>query len=198
MAFSDASIRLWQQKLGGFGATDESVAHLLMKAMKEDIMEEKDKSLSPDDKGHHLQDLVNEGLAFALRAADYHTSRQLLILYTLVASKRRNNSDWQPLLESDEGYQSEASKASSSSKNWRDAAKDFAKDGIASQQTQSDLSKMVVPPPPPPPPLDTDRLRSATNCDGLLAVLGAAQVLRAMQDGSAKRRVKESIDAIEE
>ena len=51
---------------------------------------------------------------------------------------------------------------------------------------------------PPPPPLDTDRLRSATNSDGLLAVLGAAQVLRAMQDGSAKRRVKESIDAIEE
>ena len=53
-------------------------------------------------------------------------------------------------------------------------------------------------PPPPPPPLDTDRLRSATNSDGLLAVLGAAQVLRAMQDGSAKRRVKESIDSIEE
>ena len=60
------------------------------------------------------------------------------------------------------------------------------------------LGKHFVPPPPPPPPLDTDRLRSATNSDGLLAVLGAAQVLRAMQDGSAKRRVKESIDSIEE
>lgn len=51
---------------------------------------------------------------------------------------------------------------------------------------------------PPPPPLDTDRLRSATNSDGLLAVLGAAQVLKAMQDGSAKRRVTEAIESIEE
>jgi len=61
-----------------------------------------------------------------------------------------------------------------------------------------ELGKIYVPPPPPPPPLDTDRLRSATNSDGLLAVLGAAQVLRAMQDGSAKRRVLESIESIEE
>lgn len=51
---------------------------------------------------------------------------------------------------------------------------------------------------PPPPPLDTDRLRSATNSDGLLAVLGAAQVLKAIRDGSAKRRVKEAIESIEE
>lgn len=51
---------------------------------------------------------------------------------------------------------------------------------------------------PPPPPLDTDRLRSATNSDGLLAVLGAAQVLKAMQDGSAKRRVTQAITSIEE
>lgn len=51
---------------------------------------------------------------------------------------------------------------------------------------------------PPPPPLDTSRLRSATNSDGLLAVLGAAQVLRAMQDGSAQRRVQEAVDAITE
>ena len=55
-----------------------------------------------------------------------------------------------------------------------------------------------LPPPPPPPPLDTDRLRSATNSDGLLAVLGAAQVLKAMQDGSAKRRTEESFLAVEE
>lgn len=52
-------------------------------------------------------------------------------------------------------------------------------------------------PPPPPPPLDTDRLRSATNSDGLLAVLGAAQILRAMQEQSAKRRVNECIDALD-
>ena len=49
-----------------------------------------------------------------------------------------------------------------------------------------------------PPPLDTDRLRSATNSDGLLAVLGAAQILKAMQDGGAKRRTKESWEAVEE
>lgn len=61
-----------------------------------------------------------------------------------------------------------------------------------------ELGKIYVPSPPPPLPLDTDRLRSATNSDGLLAVLGAAQVLRAMQDGSAKRRVLESIESIEE
>lgn len=80
--------------------------------------------------------------------------------------------------------------------------------GIALQNTMKirsggklptdELGKIYVPPPPPPPPLDTDRLRSATNSDGLLAVLGAAQVLRAMQDGSAKRRVLESIESIEE
>ena len=52
--------------------------------------------------------------------------------------------------------------------------------------------------PPPPPPLDTDRLRSATNSDGLLAVLGAAQVLKAMQDGGAKKRAQEVVSAVEE
>ena len=73
--------------------------------------------------------------------------------------------------------------------------KELPSEGSAST---NELSKMYIPPPPPPPPLDTDRLRSATNSDGLLAVLGAAQVLRAMQDGSAKRRVLESIESVEE
>ena len=61
----------------------------------------------------------------------------------------------------------------------------------------SDVKKTLAPR-PPPPPLDTDRLRSATNSDGLLAVLGAAQILKAMQDGGAKRRTKESWEAVEE
>jgi len=183
---------------GGFGATDESVANLLNQAMQQDFLEDKDKGRI--DSGHNMQDLVNEGLAFALRANDYHTSRQLLILYTLVASKRRN-SESSPLLGVDEGYQSDTSKASSSSKQWRDAEKNIEKEGNKEMHLFRDerkLGKNYIPPPPPPPPLDTDRLRSATNSDGLLAVLGAAQVLRAMQDGSAKRRVKESIDSIEE
>jgi len=55
-----------------------------------------------------------------------------------------------------------------------------------------------VPPPPPPPPLDTDRLRSATNSDGLLSVLGAAEVLKSMQDGNGKLRTLEAVAAIEE
>lgn len=61
----------------------------------------------------------------------------------------------------------------------------------------SNVKKGLMPR-PPPPPLDTDRLRSATNSDGLLAVLGAAQILRAMQEGGAKRRTKESWEAVEE
>ena len=52
--------------------------------------------------------------------------------------------------------------------------------------------------PPPPPPLDTDRLRSATNSDGLLAVLGAAEVLKSLQSGAAKRRATEAAHSIEE
>ncbi|KAL7548259.1 hypothetical protein ACHAWF_011551 [Thalassiosira exigua] len=181
---------------GGFGATDESVANLLNQAMQRDILEETNKT--PHDSAHNLQDLVNEGLAFALRANDYHTSRQLLILYTLVASRRKNSVS-KALIGSEEGYQSDTSKASASSQNWRDAEKamEEKKERHLSRDERT-LGKHYVPPPPPPPPLDTDRLRSATNSDGLLAVLGAAQVLRAMQDGSAKRRVKESIDSIEE
>lgn len=61
------------------------------------------------------------------------------------------------------------------------------------QRKQSSLS-----PPPPPPPLDTDRLRSATNSDGLLAVLGAAEVLKSLQTGAASKRVLEAALAIEE
>ena len=195
---------------GGFGATDESVAKLLNTAMERDMSEDSSKALH--ESSHNLQDLVNEGLAFALRGNDYHTSRQLLILYALVGSKKRSNSISDPLLEADDGYKSDTSRASASSgSNWRDAEKKMRKkeggddehhfpirNERALNRDERTLGKHYVPPPPPPPPLDTDRLRSATNSDGLLAVLGAAQVLRAMQDGSAKRRVKESIDSIEE
>jgi len=168
---------------GGFGATDESIANLLNEAMQRDIMDEK------NGPGHKLQDLVNEGLAFALRANDYHTSRQMLILYTLVASKRHDTTESKPLLEHS---------PSSSSNNWRDAEKNMENEGGKEKKMFRDERTLGFIAKPPPPPLDTDRLRSATNSDGLLAVLGAAQVLRAMQDGSAKRRVKESIDSIEE
>lgn len=174
---------------GGFGATDESVAKLLDKAVQRDRIEKK----------NNLQDIVNEGLAFALRANDYHTSRQLLILYTLVAAKSRGESESKPLLDADEGYLSDTSKGSSSSKSWRDAEKNIEKKGGVKELLFRDERTLGLETlhPPPPPPLDTDRLRSATNSDGLLAVLGAAQVLRAMQDKSAKRRVSECIDAMD-
>ncbi len=174
---------------GGFGATDESVAKLLDQAVRRDRIEKK----------HNLQEIVNEGLAFALRANDYHTSRQLLILYTLVSAKRRGESESKPFVDAEEGYLSDTSKGSSSSKSWRDAEKDIEKEvGIERRMLRDERTLgLEILHPPPPPPLDTDRLRSATNSDGLLAVLGAAQVLRAMHDKSAKRRVKECIDAID-
>lgn len=202
---------------GGFGATDESVAQLLNDAMQRDLITDKSAG-SIDESGHNLQDLVNEGLAFSLRANDYHTSRQLLILYSLVAARKRSNSLSTPLIEPDTQYGSSkpTAVASNDSEDIRDATKPRHRESVALQNTMKirhntkelpiqghtsstdELSKLYVPPPPPPPPLDTDRLRSATNSDGLLAVLGAAQVLRAMQDGSAKRRVLESIESIEE
>ena len=58
---------------GGFGATDDSVAHLLMDAMVEDFEQE---STNEEKKQTRLQDLVNEGLAAAVRSGDYNTSRQ--------------------------------------------------------------------------------------------------------------------------
>ncbi len=155
--------------------------------------------------------MVNEGLAFALRANDFHTSRQLLILYSLVAARKRKNSETFPLLESDcqptanDGTGTDSARAQTHGRDSTalqntmkmvDNQKELQ--GPGNDSSNDELSKLYIPPPPPPPPLDTDRLRSATNSDGLLAVLGAAQVLRAMQDGSAKRRVLESIESVEE
>lgn len=162
---------------GGFGATDESVAQLLNQALERDISDDK---ANPEG-GHSLQDVVNEGLSFALRSSDYHTSRQLLILYTLISSKRHKRGESQQLLKGPDGRESDSNSASENN----------------SEKTSIALSNVSLEA-PPPPPLDTDRLRSATNSDGLLAVLGAAQVLKAMQDGSAKRRVGEAIESIEE
>lgn len=162
---------------GGFGATDESVATILQEAMLKD----------KEQKGHTLQDIVNEGLAAAVRAGDYYTSRQLLILYTLVASKGMEDINQ----ESDAESLAETSKSAAEVKFLRDTTPlhDLKK-------SMNTVSTNLTP--PPPPPLDTDRLRGATNSDGLLAVLGAAQVLKAMQDGSAKQRTEEVILALDE
>jgi hypothetical protein len=179
---------------GGFGATDESIAQILKDAMFQD-KESKKNNDGTEEESHMLQDIVNEGLASAVRSGDYYTSRQLLILYSLVAS---------------EGHQMEVEEklneiTDADGKNDKLLIRKKSLDSEAMLlKRQSHTSVTIsdensrLPPLPPPPPLDTDRLRSATNSDGLLAVLGAAQVLKAMRDGSVKKRTEESFLSVEE
>jgi hypothetical protein len=163
---------------GGFGATDESTVRLLMEAKRmDDDLDESHRGIEGK-RRNHLQEIVNEGLASAVRSSDYHTARQLLILYSVVATK------------------SEEIDCALKGKSDRDKAP-FC-DDIVKRSPNGSLQSHIIPSPPPPPPLDTDRLRSATNSDGLLAVLGAAQVLKAMQDGGAMKRVLECIGALDE
>lgn len=172
---------------GGFGVTDDSVAKILKDAM---IQDKRASKINAD--AHHLQDIVNEGLASAVRSGDYYTSRQLLILYTLVASEGYKM-DLLGEEKIDEGQLEQVSIRKNSLESDAMLLKRHA-----DENDVITLKNSRLPPPPPPPPLDTDRLRSATNSDGLLAVLGAAQVLRAMKDGSAKKRTIESFLAVEE
>jgi len=165
---------------GGFGATDESVALMLQKANERDVQSAKTGS-----KGHSLQHVVNEGLASALRSGDYHTSRQLLILYSLVSARSSQTNS-----ENDSDQENNAVKRQGPPDNHERVEDKLENKPVPS--ANANVSPVI------PPPLDTDRLRSATNSDGLLAVLGAAQVLRAMKDGSAKSRVMETIDAVNE
>ena len=186
---------------GGFGATDESVARIFKRAMMQD---RKENARAGDGKSHKLQDIVNEGLASSIRSGDYHTSRQLLILYSLVSSLQVEGEE-----SSNDGNDEKKTEARGEGLCRRDERLNvFKSPGSLGRDAQlmkrelqsirkgGDLTHLTSP--PPPPPLDTDRLRSATNSDGLLAVLGAAQVLRSMQDGSAKRRVEEAVHAVEE
>jgi reverse gyrase len=116
-----------------------------------------------------------------------------LILYALISSKRHKRIDSHKLLNAPDSSASQA-------KTNKNVAIGVESVNNVSGKTSVELSNVSEEhlKAPPPPPLDTDRLRSATNSDGLLAVLGAAQVLKAMQDGSAKRRVTEAIESIEE
>lgn len=172
---------------GGFGATDDSIAQVLRDAMVQDKHHMKSGDLED---AHELQDIVNEGLAAAVRASDFYTSRQLLILYSLVASEGHH-------MEESGGSPSKDAKSMVRRKSSLDTEAMLVKKADGTPMTLSDVKKNMAPP-PPPPPLDTDRLRSATNSDGLLAVLGAAQILKSMQDGGAKKRTEESFLAVEE
>jgi hypothetical protein len=206
---------------GGFGATDDSIATILKKVMMEDRkinrgQRKGDHGGSDDDDdeantSHRLQDVVNEGLAAAVRSGDYHTSRQLLILYSLVASRGDEELDDDDFFDREEGgsagdesgeQKSDRRKTDRSLKKQSSMGRDaelMKNDlNLIKKESSGELSADHLPAPPPPPPLDTDRLRSATNSDGLLAVLGAAEVLKAIQNGSAKRKVQEVISAVEE
>lgn len=184
---------------GGFGATDESIAQILKDAMIVD--KESQKNIGDDEtESHRLQDIVNEGLTASVRSGDYYTSRQLLILYSLVASEghQMDIEEKEKVDELSRGDKKNNSKQVVRRKSSLDSEAMLLKRQHSSSSLIISNQNSRLPPPPPPPPLDTDRLRSATNSDGLLAVLGAAQVLKAMRDGSAKKRTEESFLAVEE
>lgn len=183
---------------GGFGATDDSIAQILRDAMIQD--KQHGQSAGDMEESHELQDIVNEGLAAAVRSGDYYTSRQLLILYSLVASEAHQmDLAKQEAVDAGENRIEMAENVEVKMKKSLDsnAMLVLHQGSMDSQMSPSEYIQSL-PPPPPPPPLDTDRLRSATNSDGLLAVLGAAQILKAMQDGSAKRRTEETFLSVEE
>jgi hypothetical protein len=199
---------------GGFGATDESLTHILQKMMQTDQQIDQEQSGSDQEskqKSHRLQDFVNEGLSSALLAGDYQTSRQLLLLYSLVSSRRNEQDDDQDSAKEDKAFQKPHLQRQDELMHRHFLEKDSIKVPQEPQTLERDMgivkravgNEALTPnastfSPYLPPALDTDRLRSATNSDGLLAVLGAAQVMRVIQDGSALRRIHESIDAIEE
>lgn len=132
-----------------------------------------------------------------LSKGDFNTSRQLLILYTLVASRCTRQQDNDGNYDSDGDFSSKHSSRRLTRQISSLSSNSLSIDGDVKanllQKKQSSL-----PPPPPPPPLDTDRLRSATNSDGLLAVLGAAEVLKSLQSRAASKRVLEAAASIEE
>lgn len=169
---------------GGFGATDESIAHLLKDAVMRDSGAHSGGSKEDGKDESSMSYLITEGLAAAVRSGDYHTSRQLLILYSLVSSQA--------------ACKQQESESKATSKQGHSVMEEKGGQRSCMAPTNNELSENYVPPPPPPPPLDTDRLRSATNSDGLLAVLGAAEILKGMKDGGAKRRSEEAAQAIEE
>ena len=182
---------------GGFGATDDSIAKILKDAMLQDKLSRLDGIKETDT--HKLQDIVNEGLASAVRSGDYYTSRQLLILYSLIAGEGHKMDLEQEQMKAindmsgDEHGNNKKLLIETMPLKSTKCLLRKSSSGVALSEMKEDL-----PPPPPPPPLDTDRLRSATNSDGLLSVLGAAQVLKAMRDGGARKRTEECVFAVEE
>jgi hypothetical protein len=222
--------------VGGFGATDESVATIMKQVMIFDIKANRKKhqhnerharrgSSHSTGTSHRLQNFVMEGLTAAVRAGDYYTARQILILYSLVASRANelyeevavddslsedlSNSE----IDSSSEHNSDPGRQEAGSRHQRihrtnpkkmnpqrvsglgRGAESLLEDMqlVKKKDNRDELSSRT-----PAPPLKTDHLRASTNSFGLLTVLGAAQILRAIQDGSCKRRLKESVSAVEE
>ncbi len=151
------------------------------------------------------------------KIGDFNTSRQLLILYTLVASRGQQERERAMSVlstRSIDGMENLTEKIDpkSPSDHKQRLSRQFSacssslisersltqKIDVSSSQMTNVTKRPSILSPPPPPPLDCDRLRSATNSDGLLAVLGASEVLKSMQNEAAKKRSLEAIEALEE
>jgi hypothetical protein len=137
-------------------------------------------------------------LGNSVRASDYYTSRQLLILYSLVSSESHEINASDNTLGGEEKLNEPINRDNEEQRSLLQSKAMLLKYNRDGDPTILSNVKKSLKPRSAPPPLDTDRLRSATNSDGLLSVLGAAQILKAMQDGGAKRRTKESWEAVEE
>jgi hypothetical protein len=87
------SPKLCARIAGGFGATDESVATILKNAMAQDEKQRRDTNEKDPRDSTQLQTAVTEVLAAAVRSCDYVTARQILILYSLVASQQQIDVD---------------------------------------------------------------------------------------------------------
>ena len=144
---------------GGFGSTDSSFFALLRR--------------QPDFK--HVHDVMQQVFAAAIRANDYYTARQTLILYALANTSTSSNKD-EVILDQLEG------KPASTYTNLY---------VLTNKYEGKDLAKF-------PSPLATKRWRRATHNEGLLVVLGAAQILKTITVNSAERRTNEAIEAVDE
>lgn len=66
------------QIAGGFGATDEFLASIFENAREQEQQIKSNRNL--------LTDVMTTGLDAALRSNDYYTARQMLVVYSIVAS----------------------------------------------------------------------------------------------------------------
>jgi hypothetical protein len=116
---------------------------------------------------------MQQGFAAAIRASDYYGARQSLILYSL-ASTHDSSQGVAAMQQQLEGI----------------PASIYSNLSILQNKSMGQVKL--------PAPLATKRWRRATNSNGLLVVLGAAQILKTITTSSAKRRTEESYVAVEE